>query len=102
MVASTTDPFDIFSPEARGNHKLYERMRSDDPVHRAIDPQTGDTFWFITSYDHCVSFMKDKRFSKGYRAADQLGQPADTHEIINRHILNLDEPDHTRLKSLVH
>jgi cytochrome P450 len=107
MPVSKTNPFDIFSPEAHGNHQLYERMRSDDPVHRAVNPHTGHTFWFLTRYHDCVSFMKDKRFGKEFRArlpADLLDAwaPTDTYDIINRHMLNLDEPDHTRLKSLVH
>lgn len=107
MVVSTADPFDIFSTEARGNHALYERMRNDDPVHRAIDPQTGRPVWFLTRYDHCVSFMKDRHFSKESHSsllpdAPEKRPPTDTHEIINRHMLNLDEPDHARLKSLVH
>ncbi len=107
MVVSAANPFDIFAAEAQGNHALYERMRNDDPVHRAIDPQTGQPVWFLTRYDDCVSFMRDKRFSKAsgsWLPADPLEQlpPMDTHEIINRHMLNLDEPDHTRLKSLVH
>ena len=74
-------------------------MRADDPVHRAIDPHTGQPIWFLTRYDHCVGFMKDKRFSK-----ERLGQWAATatHDTINRHMLNLDEPDHTRLKALIH
>ena len=41
MVVSQTDPFDIFSLEARGNHALYARMRREDPIHRALDPRTG-------------------------------------------------------------
>ncbi len=107
MAASKTNPFDIFSPEAHGNHQLYARMRSDDPVHRAVNPQTGHTVWFLTRYHDCVRFMKDKRFGKEFRArlpADLLltWPPTDTYDIINQHMLNLDEPDHTRLKSLVH
>ena len=107
MVISVTNPFDIFSPEAHSNHALYARMRNDDPVHRAIDPRTGDPVWFLTRYDHCVSFMKDKRFGKETRFRLQANPPekqasTSTHETINRHMLNLDEPDHARLKSLVH
>ena len=107
MTASKTNPFDIFSPEAHGNHRLYERMRSDDPVHRAVDPSNGHTYWFLTRYDHCVSFMKDKRFGKEFRTRLpshllETWLPTDTYDVINRHMLNLDEPDHTRLKSLVH
>lgn len=102
MVVSQTDPFDIFSLEARGNHALYARMRREDPIHRALDPRTGAAVWFLTRYDDCVTFMKDKRFGKVPRSA---AEPASAHAMqtaINRHMLNLDEPDHTRLKSLVH
>jgi len=104
MVASLLDPFDIFSPEARANHTLYERMRSDDPVHCATDPLTGQAVWFLTRYDHCVSFMKDKRFSKESRFPLQTNSvtASDTHDAINRHMLNLDGANHARLKSLVH
>ena len=107
MVVSAANPFDIFAPEARGNHALYERMRNDDPVHRAVDPGTGRSVWFLTRYDHCVSFMKDKRFSKEHRLrspanASRKCTATDTHSIINRHMLNLDDPDHARLKALVH
>ncbi len=82
-------------------------MRITDPVHRALDARSGETVWFLTRYDHCVSFMKDQRFSKqspSPLSADPLSSPAATatHQIINQHMLNLDDPDHTRLKALVH
>ncbi len=82
-------------------------MRIADPVHRALDTRTGETVWFLTRYDHCVSFMKDQRFSKeapSRLSADPFNNPAATatHQIINRHMLNLDDPDHARLKTLVH
>jgi cytochrome P450 PksS len=107
MAVTATDPFDIFSPESRGNHQLYEQMRLNDPVHCAVNPHTGHHYWFLTRYDDCVNFMKDKRFGKEFRAqlpSDLSGKwaPTDTFDIINRHMLNLDDPDHNRLKSLVH
>src|SRR5690349_15661655 len=91
MVATKTNPFDIFSPQASGNHTLYKQMQTDDPVHRAIDPRTGRAVWFLTRYDHCVSIMTDKRFGKEFRTrlpADLLGKwgATDTHDIINRHM----------------
>ncbi len=81
-------------------------MRIADPIHRALDARTGETVWFLTRYDHCVSFMKDQRFSKespSRLSANPLTNPASvaTHQIINRHMLNLDDPDHARLKTLV-
>ncbi len=101
------NPFDIFAPEARGNHVLYARMRVEDPVHRALDPQTGTPVWFLTRYDHCISVMRDKRFSKESRFRQPAASPeqrasTEIDDIINRHMLNLDGIDHARLKALVH
>ncbi|MEQ8678062.1 MAG: cytochrome P450 [Aggregatilineales bacterium] len=106
MTATRTDPYDIFSLQAQRNPALYDRMRSEDPVHAAIHPHTGQVFWFLTRYDDCLSFLKDKRFGKEFRKQ----QPAhdatkwiesDTEDIINQHMLNLDDPAHARLKSIV-
>ncbi len=51
--------------------------------------------------------MKDKRFSKESRFGQsanplQTLTAANTHNVINRHMLNLDGADHARLKALVH
>ncbi len=107
MVASKTNPYDIFSIQAQRNHQLYEQMRNEDPVHAALHPQTGQTFWFLTRYDDCQNFLKDKRFGKEFRRhvpvaiADKWGTDSTQH-IVNQHMLNLDEPAHARLRSLVH
>lgn len=107
MVATQTNPYNIFSLQAQRNHSLYEQMRHEAPVHAAIHPETGQTFWFLTRYDDCLDFLKDKRFGKEYRKSlptsisDRWGG-TDSEDIINRHMLNLDDPTHARLKSLVH
>lgn len=100
MVVSETDPYDIFALEAQRNPNLYERMRKEDPVHCALHPQTGAPFWFLTRYDDCLDFLKDKRFGKEFQRSLSETNIADA--IINQHMLNLDDPAHTRLKSLVH
>ena len=107
MVASISNPYDIFSPLSERNHILHEEMRIKDPVHCAIHPQTGHRYWFLTRYDNCLQFLKDKRFGKEFRKhlPAQLSNQwvaDDTADIINRHMLNLDDPAHERLKSLVH
>lgn len=96
------DPFDIFSIQSQGNHQLYAQMRLEDPVHRAIDPVSGKVFWFLTRYEDCVSFMKDKRFGKEAHKLLETTPHSTSKDIINQHMLNLDEPKHSRLKSLVH
>ncbi|GAB4528963.1 MAG: cytochrome P450 [Anaerolineae bacterium] len=107
MTSSETDPYDIFSSQAQRNAGLYERMRNEDPVHAARHPQTGQRVWFLTRYDDCLNFLKDKRFGKEVRRR-LPSHPAtrwieeDTEDIINQHMLNLDDPAHARLKSLIH
>lgn len=107
MVASQSDPYDIFSLQSQRDHLLYAQMRHEDPVHCAIDPQTGRRVWFLTAYDDCLSFLKDKRFGKEFRQRlplhlSETWLTDDKDSIINQHMLNLDDPDHARLKTLVH
>jgi cytochrome P450 len=104
-----TDPFGIFEQAARANPQaIYARMRREAPTYRAIGPVTGNTFWFLTRYEDCVAVLKDQRFGKEIRKhlpPEMLAQyPEDegVFTVINRHLLNLDPPDHTRLRSLVH
>ncbi len=107
MVVNKSNPYDIFAFEAQRNHELYAKMRMEDPIHSAVHPQSGHTYWFLTRYDDCLLFLKDRRFGKQFR--DHLPahlldrwELADGEDIINKHMLNLDNPTHQRLKSLVH
>ena len=101
--------YDIWNPKTRANPQaLYAQMRREDPIHAAIGPMTGRRFWFFTRYDDCVAVLKDPRFGKElhkHLTPEQLvGQPVSNDEfaVINRHLLDLDPPDHTRLRALVH
>lgn len=108
----TVQTFDIFAPKTRANPQaMYEQMRAVDPVYRAVGPQSGNNFWFLTRYDDCVAFLKDdKRFGKEidkHLLPEQIapwrqGDEDPAFQVINRHLLNIDAPDHTRLRGLVH
>src|SRR5262245_20783693 len=109
METTATKIYDIWNPKLRGNPQaLYEQMRQEEPIHRAMWPGTDHGFWFFTRYDDCVAVLKDARFGKEFRKhlrPDQLvGVPEDSEDFaaINRHLLDLDPPDHTRLRALVH
>ena len=97
----------IWSWEARQNpHALYKLVRETDPVHRAVGPVTGNSFWFLMRYDDCVTALKDPRLSKEpekVMASDQFGALRHSMlEALNHHMLNFDPPNHTRLRGLVH
>jgi len=100
------NPYNIF--ENVGNHKLYHRMRTEDPIHCAIGPVTGNRFWLITRYDDCAALVKDLRIGKDIKKnlpPDLHGQWSENMKDplgIGKHMLNVDPPDHTRLRNLVH
>jgi cytochrome P450 len=92
----------------RDPHALYARLRAEQPIYQGKGPVSGNTFWFFTRYEDCVALLKDQRFIKDadkimtetQRAFFAPSNPAEA--ALNRHMLNLDPPDHTRLRSLVH
>ncbi len=88
---------------------VYERIRLEDPVHRSIGRMSGNPIWFLTRYDDCVAFLKDQRFGKQidkHFSPEEVrrwwGDSDPTFDPVNYHMLNLDPPDHTRLRALVH
>ena len=104
--------YPIFDHETRANpQRVYARMRQNDPVCMLLGPMSSNRIWFFTRYDDVVNVLKDGRFIKDARRhlpVDILNRLGFTEEedpgfaAINRHLLNLDAPDHTRLRQLVH
>ncbi|MCU0514327.1 MAG: cytochrome P450 [Anaerolineae bacterium] len=103
--------YPVFDRATRANPQaVYARMREQQPIYPAVGPGSGHTFWFFTRYEDVVTVLKDQRFGKDVKRGlpPALAQryifedenPA--FEAINRHLLNLDAPDHTRLRALVH
>ncbi len=98
----------IASPEFKANpYPFYARLRAEEPVYRVTLPN-GQPAWLVTRYDDVVTVLKDERFAKDRRNAlttEQLGkQPwvPGFFKPIERNMLDLDPPDHTRLRALVH
>jgi cytochrome P450 PksS len=65
--------------------------------------EMGANPWLLTRYDDCVTLQKDPRFTKNF---ERINGPGSSEQqmaaAINRHMLFVDPPDHTRLRSLVH
>lgn len=111
MKSKVDNAYPIFDKVTRANPQaVYKQMREKDPIWRAVGPNTGNIIWFFTRYDDVMSVLKDARFVKDARnnlppeAARRYISP-DEHPVfqaINRHLLNLDAPDHTRLRGIVH
>jgi cytochrome P450 PksS len=83
------------------------RLRASDPVYRTMLPDKT-AVWLLTRYDDVNALLRDERFTKNRRSAltkDQLRKlpwMPPMFRPLERNMLDLDPPDHTRLRSLVH
>jgi cytochrome P450 PksS len=88
-------------------YPFFARLRAEAPVCRVPAPDKHNT-WLVTRYDDVVALLKDERFIKDRRAALTPEQAARQPWIpaalrpLERNMLDLDPPDHTRLRGLVH
>jgi cytochrome P450 len=58
--------------------------------------------WLVTRYDDVVIALKDSRFAKSRLHASKKPWLPRFAKPLERNMLDLDEPDHTRLRTLVH
>jgi cytochrome P450 len=100
-------PPDIASPQFKADpFPFLARLRAEEPVYRtALSDKTA--VWLVTRYDDVNSLLKDPRFAKSRYTAmtpEQLRrQPwmPPMFRPLERTMLDLDPPDHTRLRALV-
>ncbi|MFJ1901471.1 cytochrome P450 [Streptomyces sp. NPDC088115] len=78
-------------------YPYYEKMRAAGPVH-SVRTDEFDRVWLVVGYDEGRSVLADQRFGKDWRTLPGqtgMGDP------INANMLEMDAPDHTRLRKLV-
>jgi cytochrome P450 len=86
---------------ASERHAGYSQLRHDSPVRR-IDLPSGAPGWLVTGYAEVRQALADPRLSGRTGAVgDRRGLSRDVQLGMNTHMLNLDPPDHTRLRRLV-
>ncbi|MDX6382129.1 MAG: hypothetical protein QOI57_3153 [Rubrobacteraceae bacterium] len=98
---------DLFSPDFKANpYPAYAQLRSTAPIHRVTLPD-GRAIWLVTRYEDVAAVFKDERFVKDWRSAvtpEQLAQIPPIPEVmkpLSRNMLDMDPPDHERLRALV-
>ncbi|MGW3951763.1 cytochrome P450 family protein [Streptomyces sp. NPDC004752] len=82
-------------------YDVYRRLRDSAPVHRITGPD-GTPAWLVTRYDDVRDALADPRLSLDKRHAS-----AGTYKgfslppALDANLLNMDPPDHTRVRRLV-
>jgi cytochrome P450 len=98
---------DLASPAFKANpYPFYSRLRAEAPVWSAT---LGDrrTAWLVTRYEDVARVLKDDTFAKDKLNAMDSEQRAKTPWVpgflkpLERNMLDLDDPDHVRLRALV-
>jgi cytochrome P450 PksS len=104
---SPRDAVNIASPAFKANpYPYYARLRAEAPVHHTTLP-TREMAWLVTRYDDVAAVLKDERFVKNTANALTPEQAArrpwfrKIFKPLQRNMLDLDPPDHTRLRALV-
>ena len=98
----------IVSPEFKANpFPFLAALRATEPVYRTTLPDKTPV-WLVTRYEDVNALLKDDRFPKNRRSAltpEQLRRlpwVPPMFRPLERNMLDLDAPDHTRLRGLVH
>ncbi|MEU3791784.1 cytochrome P450 [Streptomyces fructofermentans] len=88
-------------------YPAYAWLREHSPVHRTTLP-SGVEAWLVTRYADAKQALADPRLSKNpaHHAKDAHGKnrtgiPGERGANLMTHLLNIDPPDHTRLRRLV-
>jgi cytochrome P450 len=79
-------------------HPLYRQVREHEPLSWVRLPY-GEAAWLVTRYDDVKTVLGDSRFSR--TEASRHDQPRLTPEVIPFGLLDMDPPEHTRMRRLI-
>jgi len=108
-IATATTGIRFGSPEQKaGAHEIYSRLRAESPVVR-VDLPGRQTAWLVTRYSDVAAVLTDPRFVKdplNARGGADSGRRdpwiPPMFRPLTRNMLDVDPPDHGRLRALVH
>jgi cytochrome P450 len=106
----TITQVDVTNAKFKANpFPFYAQLRAEAPVFPVTVPMpTRQRAWLVTRYSDVLDVLKDARFAKNPRNAmspEQLKKRPWIPKLfkpLEQNMLDLDSPDHTRLRALVH
>ncbi len=110
MTATDTATLDITDPAFKADpFPRYARMRATAPVVRVTAGRRQGAAWLVPRYADVQELLRDDRFAKKPANAmtrEQLRRaptlPGGPFRPLQEGLLNVDPPQHTRLRALVH
>lgn len=108
MSAVDASPIALDDDFIQRRHDFHQRLRQDSPVRRATMPN-GLRVWLVTRHADAREALASPLLSKDSQRATPLHERQESEgvqvtrlaRILQSHMLNLDPPDHTRLRGLV-
>ena len=101
------NPPDLANPQFKANpYPFYARLRAEAPVWRTALPDKR-VAWLVTRYEDVAGVLRDDTFAKDRLNAMDPVQLRKTPWVpgflkpLERNMLDLDDPDHARLRALV-
>src|SRR4026209_2083850 len=99
---------DLLSPAFKADpYPFYARLRAEAPVFQvSVHVPERRPAWLVTRYTDAAAVLKDGRLVKDRRNANGLDSRPQWApgflRPLQRNMLDLDAPDHARLRGLVH
>ena len=101
------NPPDLANPQFKANpYPFYARLRAEAPIWRTTLPDKR-VAWLVTRYEDVAGVLRDDTFAKDRLNAMDPEQLRKTPWVpgflkpLERNMLDLDDPDHARLRALV-
>jgi cytochrome P450 len=88
-------------------HDAFQQLRDSDPVswqaeHEVLDWPAGPGYWAVTRYSDVRHVLRTPEVFSSWLGATQIRDPEpDDLAFIRRMILNMDPPEHQRLRKIV-
>ncbi|MFF4053426.1 cytochrome P450 [Streptomyces chartreusis] len=99
-MTNIVDLGDLGEGFRRDPHPVYAQLRARRPVHRVRLPEEdgGQESWLIVGYEEARAALADPRLAKD---GTKIGFTSFDEELIGKHLLVADPPQHTRLRTLI-
>ncbi len=101
MKLSDVDVYDPANYEAGVPHEMFATLRREAPVYWHRHPDGGG-FWCVTKHEDLVAVNRDTGVFSSWEGSSFLDTPqGDDLETTRMMMLNMDPPEHTKLRMIV-